>query len=75
MQCAIRKDSFVFLTRLKLHLWRHDVWPSQLANGDDVKRGDKRPTLTRNKNQLNENFHTLQLNKTFFVFVLNKAFL
>ena len=72
MQCEIRKESFDVLTRIILHLWRHGVWPSLLANEDDVKKEDEKPTLTRTKNQFNGNFHTIQFNKIFFLFSCTK---
>ena len=45
---------------------------SQLVNENEVKRRDKKQTLTRRKNDLSENFQKIQSKKTFFCFSYTK---
>ena len=46
-----------------------------MVNEDEVKRGHQSPNLTWIKNQLNENFHTIQLIENYYTIQFENNFL
>ena len=75
MQCKVRKEFFKALTRIELHLWRQDIDPPNWLTETWSKGGDQRLTLTRSKNELNENFHKIQSKRNFHTIQSNKTLL
>ena len=69
MQCKKRKEFFDVVIQLELHLRRQEKDSRNLLTKTRSKGGGgQKLNLTRSKNQLNKNFHTIHLNKNFVRF-------